>query len=704
MELLQKLNDEQKKAVCHTEGPLLVLAGAGSGKTRVIAYRFAYLLSEKGADDHELLGITFTNKAAKEMKARVHQLVGYRSKLWISTIHALGVQILRYAIKSDADAGVTSSFTIYDAQDQLGLIKEVIGELNFDHRLNKPRVFRAAISNVKNDLITPEDYEHRAVDFFSQRVAMVYSLYQKKMKANNAFDFDDLLFQTVKMLQDNKQLLTYYQRRFRYIMVDEYQDTNYAQYEMIRMLSEHHRNICVVGDDDQSIYRFRGADIRNILEFEDDYPEATVIKLEENYRSTSRILDAAFHIVKKNQKRKEKKLWTRNETGEKLKVYAADNHYDEAEFVTRVIEENGAADGPYAVLYRTNVQSRVFEEAFLQKNISYDIYGGLRFYERREIKDLLAYLRLLVNPADDVSFRRIVNVPRRGIGKQTLSKLEDFAAERFSSLFNALAHLDVGIFSLQQRNLLSRFAALITDLMTLKDCLSLQELVKAVLEKSGYRAILEAEGTEEAQNRIENLDEFISLTTGYLQSGGDHNLDLFLQQIALMTDLDTAQEGQPQVTLLTLHSAKGLEFPTVFIVGMEEGTFPHSRSLDSEEDLAEERRLCYVGITRAKHNLYLTHAHNRTIFGENLDRIPSRFIAEIPEEHFQEASDFTVKKETVDLLNENEWQAGDRVLHQYFGRGEIVGFRHSKEDTILQIRFPQGMKEILSGYASLQKV
>jgi DNA helicase-2/ATP-dependent DNA helicase PcrA len=709
MKLLEDLNAEQKKAVCHTEGPLLILAGAGSGKTRVIVYRLAYLLQEKGVQPWEILGITFTNKASEEMKNRVQELTGLGSELWISTFHALGVRILRRALQEIKESAFTPNFTIYDDQDQLSLIKEVIDELNLDSRYFKAPAIRAAISTAKNELLGPEEYAQLAQDFFSQRVAEVYHLYQKRLRANNAFDFDDLLFKTVEILKENPQILSFYQRKFRYIMIDEYQDTNYAQYSLAKLLADYYRNICVVGDDDQSIYRFRGADIRNILEFERDYPEAKTIKLEENYRSTARILDTAFQIVKKIPGRKDKRLWTRNDTGEKITVYAAADQYDEAGFVTRVIEENGPSGGPYAVLYRTNAQSRVFEDLFIQRNIPYSIYGGLRFYERQEIKDLLAYLRLLVNPDDNLSFRRIVNQPRRGIGRQTLNNLEAFAAERSLSLFAALSRIESEgtIFSPRQRKLLQEFQRIIANLQALREYLPLTELVKTVLKETGYWNYLEAEGTKEALNRLENLNEFLSLVADYLQRGGDDDLESFLQQTALMTDADTGSEGQSQVYLLTLHSAKGLEFPTVFMVGIEEGTFPHSRCFDSEEELAEERRLCYVGITRAERKLYFSYAHQRTLFGETTARLPSRFIQELPEEHLEKINHFDYNTQTDDHLNGSlkkcRWQVGDMVLHRRFGKGEIIGLRPCKDDLILQIRFSQGTKELLAQYASLQK-
>jgi DNA helicase-2/ATP-dependent DNA helicase PcrA len=632
--ILANLNPEQQQAVITIDGPVLILAGAGSGKTRVLTYRYAYLVEEIGIEPEQILAITFTNKAAGEMKERICQLVQNipSRRMWISTFHSFCARLLRMEIEK---LGYTRSFVVYDTNDQIALIKEVIRELNLDDRYFRPRAVLSTISNAKNQLIDAEAYQVLAADYYQEKVSLIYNKYQDKLKKNNALDFDDLLLLTVKLLEDFPQTASYYQNKFRYIMVDEYQDTNHAQYNLVKILAAAHRNLCVVGDDDQSIYRFRGADINNILDFERDYPEATVIKLEQNYRSTQAILDLANCLVQNNLGRKDKKLWTKNPKGELPFVFQAPNEQGEAQFIVKEIErlrrEKGYSYNNFAVLYRTNAQSRVIEEAMLKAGIPYQMVGGIRFYERKEIKDLLAYLRLINNPFDDVSFKRIINVPKRGIGKTTLEKLEDLAGELNTSLLLALKDIENSqLFSAKTGKKLSTFRSMLEDLIELKESLPVVGLVNEVIEKIGYIEDLIQEGTEEAKSRIENIKEFISVALEFEQQSGQNSLDEFLTWISLVSDVDNWEEEKVGVVLMTLHSAKGLEFPVVFIAGMEEGIFPHSRALEDEEELEEERRLCYVGVTRAKEYLYLLMAQSRMLYGTVFYNTPSRFLLELP--------------------------------------------------------------------------
>ena len=638
--LLEGLNPRQREAVEATEGPLLIMAGAGSGKTRVLTHRIAYLIATGKAPPWAILAITFTNKAAREMRERVVRLVGPAADdIWVSTFHAMCVRILRRDIQR---LGFSSNYAIYDPDDQLTVIRQCLKELNLDPKRYDPRGILAAISGAKNELITPDQYEKNAGDYFQSIVARVYKLYQHRLQNNNALDFDDLIMTTIRLFREAPDVLDYYQHRFMYIHVDEYQDTNHAQYVLCRMLADKHKRICVVGDSDQSIYKWRGADIRNILEFEKDYPDARTIMLEQNYRSTGNILEAANRVISRNTGRKPKKLWTDLGEGEKIRLFHGNSEHEEGYFVAREIlnnVKNGMRYGDHAVLYRTNAQSRVIEETLIKSDIPYRIVGGIRFYERKEIKDVLAYLRLIANPDDDLSFERIVNVPKRGIGSATLERLTEAAAAEGLSLFRMLDNLQgVGITGRAEHALLE-FRDLILDFARMADYLSVTELTEQVLELSGYREELLREGTVEAMTRLENINELLSVTKDFEAKNEDKSLVAFLTDLALIADIDALEdeaEGgdarEDAVVLMTLHSAKGLEFPAVFIIGMEEGVFPHNRSLADPEEMEEERRLAYVGITRAKRKLYLCSARMRTLFGRTAFNAPSRFLRDIPAE------------------------------------------------------------------------
>ncbi|OUM95006.1 MAG: ATP-dependent DNA helicase PcrA [Thermobacillus sp. ZCTH02-B1] len=636
---VERLNPRQREAVQTTEGPLLIVAGAGSGKTRVLTHRIAYLIGKKRVAPWNILAITFTNKAAREMQERVEALVGPgAADIWVSTFHSMCVRILRRDIER---LGYTKNFTILDSADQLSVIRACMKELNYDVKKFEPRMIQAKISGAKNELLSPERYMGRKGDYVDRIAAEVYQLYQKRLKSNNSLDFDDLIMATIDLFRAEPDVLEFYQNKFRYIHVDEYQDTNHAQYVLCRMLAERHRNICVVGDSDQSIYRWRGADITNILNFEKDYPEAVTILLEQNYRSTANILNAANAVISRNVGRKPKNLWTDRGPGEPIRVCQAESEHEEGLYVANEIRKNREAGRRYsdhAVLYRTNAQSRVIEEMLIKAEIPYRIVGGIRFYERKEIKDLLAYLRLVSNPHDDISLERIINVPKRGIGETTFAKLAAEAARRGTSIFGVLGNPEGLDVTGKTRAALEEFRRMIEDLSRMVDYLSVTELTEQVLERTGYREELLRENTLEAQSRIENIDEFLSVTKDFEQRSEDKSLVAFLTDLALIADIDTLDDGadggdaEDAVILMTLHSAKGLEFPIVFIIGMEEGVFPHSRALTDEEELEEERRLAYVGITRAQERLYLTCARIRTLFGRTMANLPSRFLAEVPDE------------------------------------------------------------------------
>ncbi|MFV9511464.1 DNA helicase PcrA [Tepidibacillus sp. LV47] len=714
------LNPQQKKAVETINGPILVLAGAGSGKTKVLTHRIANLIHQ-GVPPWNILAITFTNKAAREMKERVAKLVGLQGEdIWISTFHSMCVRILRKDIHR---IDYSNNFTILDSDDQFTVVKQIMKELNMDTKKLEPRAVLATISQAKNELKNPEQYGKSASDYFSQQVFTVYQKYQERLKANQSVDFDDLIMLTVQLFQKNPDVLEYYQRKFQYIHIDEYQDTNRAQYVLVRMLADYYQNIFVVGDTDQSIYKWRGADIQNILKFEEDYPKAQLIKLEQNYRSTKNILKAANAVIEHNTMRKPKNLWTENPEGNKLTLYESMNEHDEAYFIAKVIQK-GIAKGrhyqDYAVLYRTNAQTRVIEEVFVKSNIPYKIVGGTKFYDRKEIKDILAYLRLIVNPDDDISLRRIINVPKRGIGAATVDKIAEYAASQGISMFRAIEVVDFIGIATKTANKISQFAEMIREFNQMAEYLGVTELTEMVLERTQYREELKKENPLEAQARIENIEEFLSVTMEFEKQNEDQSLIAFLTDLALISDvdqLDEEEEKQTGVTLMTLHSAKGLEFPVVFLAGLEEGIFPHSRALFDEEEMEEERRLAYVGITRAEQELYLTYAQSRILFGKTQVNAPSRFIQEIPEElihdvHKEEKNQLKQMRKTTsyDLqkrpITRGDWQVGDKAKHGKWGIGVVVSIKGNEDDLELQIAFPNpiGIKKLLARFAPIEKV
>ena len=633
-DLLKGLNDKQYEAVVNTEGPCLVIAGAGSGKTKVLTHKIAYLIGEKQVHPWNILAITFTNKAANEMKERIENLVGDVAKdIWMGTFHSICVRILRRFIDR---IGFDSSFIIFDTSDQKTLIKTCLKELAIDDKLLNDRSVLSEISNAKNEMLEPDQYEMRARgDFRKEKIASVYQLYQKRLKENNAIDFDDIINYTIKILMENPDVLEYYSNKFNYVLVDEYQDTNKSQFTLVTLLASKNGNITVVGDNDQGIYSFRGADISNILNFERDFPGTKIIKLEQNYRCTGNILKAANSVIKNNEVKYKKELWTQNEQGHLPRVYLADNEYDEASYLVSEIEhlkrEEYYSYSDFAVLYRMNTQSRAIEDILRRENIPYKIIGGLKFYERKEIKDLIAYLRLIQNSADNLSLKRIINEPKRGIGKTSLDKVEQLSNDSGKSMYEIIKHADE--YALNRVFLNSReFINSIEELKAKKDDLKISELVTTTLKKTGYMKALENENTTEAENRIANLEEFLTVAIEFEEEFAENTLSEFLEGITLSSDLDNLEEEQDMVTLMTLHSAKGLEFPVVFLVGMEDGIFPGHQSMMEPQELEEERRLCYVGITRAKENLFLTCSKQRTIFGSTSYNPVSRFLKEIPPE------------------------------------------------------------------------
>ncbi|MGG6432825.1 DNA helicase PcrA [Anoxybacillus sp. D401a] len=714
--LLEGLNEKQKEAVKTTEGPLLIMAGAGSGKTRVLTHRIAYLMAEKDVAPWNILAITFTNKAAREMKERVERIVGKQAEdIWISTFHSMCVRILRRDIDR---IGIHANFSILDPTDQLSVLKHILKDRNIDPKKYDPRALLGTISSAKNELMTPEKYADQAASPYEKLVADVYKEYQKRLLRNHALDFDDLIMTTIQLFQRVPEVLEYYQRKFQYIHVDEYQDTNRSQYLLVNMLAKRFQNLCVVGDSDQSIYRWRGADISNILSFEKDYPNAKVILLEQNYRSTKRILQAANAVIEHNTQRKPKKLWTENSEGHALVYYEAMTEVDEAQFVVGKIKEyvdaGKRAYKDFAVLYRTNAQSRVLEEMLLKANIPYKIVGGLKFYDRKEIKDILAYLRLIANPNDDISFTRIINVPKRGVGASTIDKIAAYASSQGISMFNALSSIEEMGISARIAAPLVQFREQIDHWSQMQHYLSVTELVEDVLDRSGYRDMLREEKTLEAHSRLENIDEFLSVTQHFEQINEDKSLVAFLTDLALVADidqLDNDNEGQTNdaVVLMTLHSAKGLEFPVVFLVGLEEGIFPHNRSLNDEDEMEEERRLAYVGITRAEEELFLTRAHMRTLFGQTHVNAPSRFIGEIPEDLIEYAHKRVKQQATSQrpsTMSQGRWRVGDKVSHKVWGIGTIVRVKESDGDQELDVAFssPIGIKRLLAKFAPITKV
>ncbi|HET8999004.1 MAG TPA: UvrD-helicase domain-containing protein [bacterium] len=703
------LNAVQRDAVHHGDGPLLVLAGAGSGKTRVLTYRIAALIRERSVAPQRILAVTFTNKAAGEMRERVERLVGrpIARAVWMGTFHATCSRILR---RSGAPIGIDPRFLIYDTDDQRALVREVTAALHVDDRQFPPIAVLAAIGRAKNELLDHVAVAARAETFRDEVIAKLYAAYQRRLDECHALDFDDLLMRTVILFREHPQTLAEYQDRFRHILVDEYQDTNHAQYALLSVLAARHRNVCVVGDDDQAIYRWRGADVRNILEFERDYPDARVIKLEQNYRSTRRILEAASALVRHNPHRHTKVLWTENEEGEPVALFEAFDGYDEARYtgeVARAHRSAGGHAGDLAILYRTNAQSRQFEEMFLRLGIPYQIVGALRFYERAEVKDMLAYLRFVYNQADEASLRRIVNVPRRGIGDGTLRRLEAWGKQAGLGLWDTLRRGEDAGVGPQARRALAEFAGVVEGLVRYATDHSARETLAQAIDATGYRRMLEAEGTDEAYARIENLDELGAVAEEVEVTVGESTLEAFLQHLALVTDVDTWEDRADRVTLMTLHSAKGLEFPVVVLAGLEEGLFPHVRSIEEEAGIEEERRLCYVGMTRAKRRLILTYARQRAAFGTARPSLPSRFLAEIPENLLARA--VTAKTAVNDWTEERgpvpEIAVGDHVRHKTFGAGRVLEMDGEGPRAIITVRFDGvGTKRLALGYAPLEVV
>lgn len=770
-DILKNLNDKQYEAVVNTEGPCLVIAGAGSGKTKVLTHKIAYLIGEKNALPWNILAITFTNKAANEMKERITNLVGdVAQDIWMGTFHSICVRILRKFIDR---LGFDSSFIIFDTSDQRTLVKTCIKNIGLDDKMFTDRSVLSEISNAKNEMLEPEQYTVRANgDFRKEKIALVYEMYQKRLRENNAIDFDDIINYTIKILMENPDILEYYSNKFQYVLVDEYQDTNKAQFTLVTMLASKNGNITVVGDNDQGIYSFRGADISNILNFERDFPGTKIIKLEQNYRCTGNILKAANSVIKNNEVKYKKQLWTENEVGNLPKVYSADNEYDEGTYIAQQIEhlrrEEYYKYSDFAILYRMNTQSRAIEEILRRESIPYKIIGGLKFYERKEIKDIISYLRLIQNPFDNLSLKRIINEPKRGIGKTSLDKIEQMSDEIGISMYEIIKDSDQ--YGLNRVFLNSReFVNCIEELRAKKDDLKLSELIKETLKKTGYTKALENENTIEAENRIENLDEFLTVAIEFEEESAENHLSDFLEGITLSSDIDNMEETEETVTLMTLHSAKGLEFPVVFLVGMEEGIFPGYKSISEPQELEEERRLCYVGITRAKENLYLTCSKQRTIFGSTSCNPVSRFLKEIPsdlldgyEEAFGDNSKVTssnnsifgdskyswtygsknngniktykvdTKEPTIAASSTNagfafrsaesflnslnkkangtnvdlsQYQAGVRIFHKKFGEGTISKVEPEGDDLKVDIQFDKvGHKRLMAKFANLEVI
>ena len=740
MSIYETLNPEQKEAVLQTEGPVLILAGAGSGKTRVLTHRIAYLIDEKGINPWNIMAITFTNKAAGEMRERVDKIVGFGSEsIWVSTFHSSCVRILRRYIDR---LGYENNFTIYDTDDQKSLMKEVCKKLNIDTKIYKERAILGAISSAKDNLVGPEEYEKSVMDDYGRKkIAMAYTEYQKELKKNNALDFDDLIVKTVELFQSCPDVLDSYQERFKYIMVDEYQDTNTAQFKFVSLLAGKYQNLCVVGDDDQSIYKFRGANIGNILGFEKVFPRAKVIKLEQNYRSTKTILEAANQVINNNIGRKAKTLWTDNEIGEPVHYRQFMNGYEEAEYIagdiSKRVREGECEYKDCAILYRTNAQSRMFEEKFLMANIPYRLVGGVNFYARKEIKDLLAYLKTVDNARDDLAVRRIINVPKRGIGAASLSKVQDFADQNGIGFYDALQRADEITTLGRAVSKITPFVTFIQSLRSKLDYISPSELLKDIIDETGYVTELQAEKTEEAESRIENIDELITKVVSYEEECEANNEEIslsgFLEEVALIADIDTVDGDDNRVLLMTLHSAKGLEFPYVYLAGMEDGVFPSYMTIVSDDptEIEEERRLCYVGITRAMKDLTLTCAQQRMIRGETQYNKPSRFIREIPKElvdlgkNFKERKikeiplpkgyqqmkkaikepAFMQKKFEVKKASSLSYDVGDTVKHIKFGTGVVKSIIDGGRDYEVTVDFEKaGIKKMFASFAKLKKL
>ena len=730
---LQGLNKEQALAVQTTDGPMLILAGAGSGKTKVLTCRIAHLL-QQGVAPYRILAITFTNKAAAEMRERVDRMAGEAAKdVWLFTFHAFCARLLRRDI--DKLEGYGNNFAIYDTSDAQNVVKQVLKEMNLDEKRFQPAGLCARISSAKNQLLSPVDYAKAANDFYEEKAAQIYASYQEKLRQNNALDFDDLLLLTVQLLQENAEVREKYQDKFQYIMVDEYQDTNHVQYLLTKLLAGKHRNICVVGDADQSIYGWRGADIQNILDFEKDYPDAKLIKLEQNYRSTQVILDAANAVIENNTGRKPKNLWTDNGTGREITYFQAMDERDEARFVIeqlqRLQQEENMRLGDMAVLYRTNTQSRVFEEMLIKSGISYNMVGGTKFYERKEIKDIMAYLRVIFNPNDSLSLLRIINVPRRGIGDATLGRLQAYAAENGLHLFEVLSNA-AAVPGLNSRFVgkLDELSGIIFELMSEAEEVPVKQLIEDVMQRTGYLEDLQLSKNVQDQSRVDNLMELLSVAEDFAKGGEENTLENFLANVALVSDIDDAELGEDAVTLMTLHSAKGLEFPVVFLAGMEEGIFPHARTLMDEEEIEEERRLCYVGITRAEKYLFMSNARIRTIHGYTKPSLPSRFLQEVPrgllhiykrpvvqrqaprEERRSDnrsTANWFLQPKSSFIPQENSsgssFTAGDKVSHSKWGTGMVVSVKNTEDGQEVKVAFAgAGIRSLLTKYAVLKKL
>ena len=725
--LLTGLNKEQQQAVQHTEGPLLILAGAGSGKTKVLTVRIAHLLAQ-GVNPYEILAITFTNKAAKEMKSRVEGLVGdVANRIWLSTFHSFCAKFLRFEL--DNFLGYNSNFTIYDTSDSQAVIKAALKALNLDDKYYPVGAMIAAISDAKNKLLFASDFRKQARDFYQQKVADVYEYYERELRKNNALDFDDLLLVAVKLLQSNEAVLDKYSKRFRYVMIDEYQDTNHAQYLLAKLLASHWKNIAVVGDADQSIYAWRGADIQNILDFEKDYPNCTSIKLEQNYRSTKIILDAANAVIENNEGRPKKNLWTDKTEGDKIQHFTAQSEHEEAAFIGDTIAKkhdiHGIPYGDMAILYRTNAQSRVLEEALIKRALPYIMVGGTKFYDRKEIKDVLAYLRVLYNPFDDLSLLRIINVPKRSIGATTVAKLQDYARANGTSLFMTLTQLHlVDSIKGKTKEKLEEFGILIFTLVAEMEDRTVLDLLESLLDRTGYLAQLEESTDPQDQARAENIGELLSVAKDFQDTNPSGTVEDFLEQVALVNDVDSFEQEESKVTLMTLHAAKGLEFPIVFLGGLEEGLFPHSRTLMNPEEVEEERRLAYVGITRAEKELYISNATTRTVFGRTSSYLPSRFIDEIPEElvdglrakrkvpddikrHVPQHMSVTSRPVTKPIVRNEviaDWKIGDTAIHSKWGNGKVINVAGEGAGMKLTIDFPtQGVRVVMAKFAPVKK-
>lgn len=747
--LTKGMNSQQKKAVLHTDGPMLVMAGAGSGKTRVLTHRIAYLIQEKEINPWNILAITFTNKAAREMKERVHQLLGEEGEgVWISTFHSMCVRILR----RDIDLiGYNKNFTIIDTSEAQTLMKRILKELNVDDKKYTPRSVLGRISQYKNAMMTAEDAVSTANNPYDQVIAESYQLYQKELRRNQSVDFDDLIMLTIRLFKEQPETLAYYQQKFQYIHVDEYQDTNHAQYTLVNLLAERFHNLCVVGDADQSIYGWRGADMQNILDFEKDYPEATVILLEQNYRSTQNILNAANQVIQNNVNRRKKDLWTDNQSGEKVTYYRAQSERDETNFIMEQIQDQMQTKqrsySDFAILYRTNAQSRAIEEGLMKANIPYTMVGGHKFYDRLEIKDTLAYLNVIANPADSLSFERIVNSPKRGIGQTSVDKLRQFADFNDYTLVEAAQNVALSQVRGKAATALQHLAGQFKHFRDIAADMTMTDLTQTVLEETGYYEALRSQNNLEAQTRLDNLDEFLTVTRAFderLAKGeieneeGAQPLTLFLNDLALVSDIDDLEEENAQVTLMTLHAAKGLEFPVVFLVGMEEGIFPLARALMEEDELEEERRLAYVGITRAEQQLFLTNAIARTLYGRTQHNMPSRFIGEIGDDLLVHQGASSVQKDAYRATafgattrqtgqtpyqpryaqpvqkrqtraqsmgaEQVSWIIGDKVKHKKWGLGTVVAVNGTGDEMELDVAFPaQGIKRLLAKFAPIEK-